>query len=54
LAALSPEELQALDMLTKKLALPAPDGPQEQEPIDVAALSIDGDVTAATDATGSK
>jgi hypothetical protein len=52
LAALSPEELQSLDALTKKLALPAPDAPQE--PIDIAALSIDGDVTAASDATGSK
>jgi hypothetical protein len=30
LAALSPEELQALDSLTKKLALPAPDAPQNQ------------------------
>jgi hypothetical protein len=30
LAALSQEELQALDALTRKLALPAPDGPQNQ------------------------
>jgi hypothetical protein len=30
LAALSQEELQALDALTKKLALPAPDAPQNQ------------------------
>jgi hypothetical protein len=30
LAALSPEELQLLDALTKKLALPAPDSPQNQ------------------------
>ena len=52
LAALSLEELQSLDTLTKKLALPAPDAPQE--PIDIAALSIDADVTAATDATGNK
>jgi hypothetical protein len=29
-AALSQEELQALDALTRKLALPAPDGPQNQ------------------------
>ena len=34
LAALSAEELATLDALTKKLALPAPDGPQDQEPID--------------------
>jgi len=30
LAALSPEELKALDGLTRKLALPAPDGPHNQ------------------------
>jgi hypothetical protein len=30
LAALSPEELKALDALTRKLALPAPDTPQNQ------------------------
>jgi hypothetical protein len=30
LAALSDEEFKALDALTKKLALPAPDGPQNQ------------------------
>ena len=30
LASLSQEELQALDALTRKLALPAPDGPQNQ------------------------
>ena len=30
LAALSLEELQSLDSITKKLALPAPDVPQEQ------------------------
>jgi hypothetical protein len=30
LAALSPEELKALDGLTRKLALPARDGPQNQ------------------------
>jgi hypothetical protein len=30
LAALSQDELQALDALTRKLALPAPDGPQNQ------------------------
>jgi hypothetical protein len=30
LAALSPEELQSLDALTRKLALPAPDGPQNK------------------------
>jgi hypothetical protein len=27
---LSPEELQALDAIARKLALPAPDGPQNQ------------------------
>jgi hypothetical protein len=30
LAALSNEELAALDAISKKLALPAPDGPQNQ------------------------
>jgi hypothetical protein len=30
LAALSNEELQALDAISRKLALPAPDGPQNQ------------------------
>jgi hypothetical protein len=36
-----PEELQALDALTKKLALPAPDAPQEQEPIAIAKAGSD-------------
>jgi hypothetical protein len=30
LASFSAEEMQQLDVLTKKLALPSPDGPQNQ------------------------
>ena len=41
LAALSLEELQSLDSIKKKLALPAPDVPQEQEPIDIAKAGSD-------------
>jgi hypothetical protein len=41
LAALSPEELQSLDALTKKLALPAPDGPPNQMESAAALNAID-------------
>ncbi len=41
LAALSPEELQALDSITKKLALPAPDSPHNQTKSDAATNAID-------------
>ncbi len=41
LAALSPEELTALDALTKKLALPAPDTPYNQTKSDAATNAID-------------
>ena len=41
LAALSPEELQALDNITKKLALPAPDSPHNQIKSDTATNAID-------------
>jgi len=50
LASLSDEELRALDCLTRKLALPAPDGPQNQKESDAATNAIDiecGDVQAA-------
>ena len=41
LAALSLDELQALDGITKKLALPAPDGPHNQTQSDTATNAID-------------
>ena len=41
LAALSLEELQALDDITKKLALPAPDGPQNHTKSDTETNAID-------------
>ena len=41
LAALSLEELQALDNITKKLTLPAPDGPHNQTKSDAATNAID-------------
>ena len=46
LAALSQEELQALDALTRKLALPAPDGPHNQiesEPA-IEAIEVESEV----------
>jgi hypothetical protein len=41
LAALSLDELQALDVITKKLALPAPDGPHNQTQSDAATNAIE-------------
>jgi len=41
LAALSAEELKALDALTKKLALPSPNGPQNQTESNTAIQAIE-------------
>ncbi len=51
LAALSPEELKALDGLTRKLALPAPDGPHNQIESKPAVEMIDVQQTTMTTGT---